>query len=269
MHIVTPEDYADWRDAARKFLRAEVPPGAVRFNEDNGQSSLFGDEGGDDALPPATETKRNSVPKEFLSVSETVGYHRDPERWNLLYRILWRLTHGENHLLEITTDEEVHRMTTMAQAVRRDTHKMKAFVRFRKVVRDDVEHFIAWHRPDHRIVHRVAPFFARRFKGMHWTILTPAESVVWDQQSLKFGPGVARSEAPDSDELEDLWLTYYGSIFNPARIKTNMMKSEMPVKHWPTLPETKIIDDLLEDAPRRVQKMIDRNEGFQLSLIHI
>ncbi|QDV23616.1 UdgX family uracil-DNA binding protein [Aureliella helgolandensis] len=263
MHIVTATDFQDWRDTARRFLWAEVPPESLRFNRIDGQPSLF-DGGGVNALPqPLGSVKRNAVPRPFLSLAETVSFHRDSGRWNLLYRILWRLTHGEPNLLEITTDDDMHRMATMEKAVRRDSHKMKAFVRFRKVDRDGVEHYIAWHRPDHRIVKRVAPFFARRFKAMHWTILTPSESVVWDQKTLQYGSGVARSEAPDSDELEELWLTYYGSIFNPARIKTSMMKSEMPVKHWPTLPETKIIDDLLEDAPRRVQEMIERNEGFQ------
>ena len=34
------------------------------------------------------------------------------------------------------------------------------------------------------------------------------------------------------------------------------MKKELPVRHWPTLPETQLIPDLLADAPRRVQEMM-------------
>ena len=139
---------------------------------------------------------------------------------------------------------------------------MKAFVRFRKVIRDDEEYYVAWHRPDHRIVRLVAPFFSRRFKGMNWTIMTPDESVIWDQSQLIYGKGLPRSAAPDSDELEDLWKTYYANIFNPARVKVKMMKSEMPVRYWSTLPEAEIIADLLADAPRRVEKMIQSHEGF-------
>ncbi len=41
-----------------------------------------------------------------------------------------------------------------------------------------------------------------------------------------------------------------------------MMKREMPVRHWPTLPETALINDLLEQAPARVAAMIERHEGF-------
>ena len=102
---------------------------------------------------------------------------------------------------------------------------------------------------------------------MRWTILTPYESAAWDPvaKQLRYGEGVPASEAPSPDELEDLWKTYYGAIFNPARIKLKAMRAEMPLKHWPTLPETKIIPDLLADAPRRVQTMISQTEGFAMS----
>lgn len=69
----------------------------------------------------------------------------------------------------------------MAQAVRRDLHKMKAFVRFRSVHDErfrahpeDGPLHVAWFEPEHHIVGAVAPFFARRFTQMRWAILTPA-----------------------------------------------------------------------------------------------
>jgi DNA polymerase len=143
----------------------------------------------------------------------------------------------------------------MERAVSRDAHKAKAFVRFRRIDGVDGDEYVAWHRPDHRILKLVAPFFSRRFPEMHWSILTPEESVLWDGQELHYGPGVPSSEAPDEDALEDLWRTYYGSVFNPARIKVKTMKREMPVRHWATLPETRVIPQLLEEAPTRVAAM--------------
>ena len=165
----------------------------------------------------------------------------------------------------MATDDDVYRMNQFEKAVRRDAHKMKAFVRFRRIVDNGQERFIAWHRPDHRIVRLTAPFFSRRFPAMDWTILTPDESVHWDGARLAYGPGAPREAAPRSDELEALWKTYYGSIFNPARIKLKAMTQEMPVRHWSTLPETEIIGDLLAEAPRRVDEMIERQEGFARS----
>lgn len=236
------------------------PPDVRLRAKDDDQPSLFGD---DQFVPSNAQGDGGfSVPRSFVGLAEDVGYHRDTDRWDLLYRVLWRLKHEQPHLLELTTDDDVYRLHRMEKQVRRDAHKMKAFVRFRKVERDDGEHFIAWHEPDHFIVRKVAGFFSRRFKGMDWTILTPHESVTWDRQCLQFGPGVPRSEAPKVDELEELWKTYYASIFNPARVKVKAMKNEMPVRYWHTMPETELIPDLLATAEQRVEHMVATQEGY-------
>jgi DNA polymerase len=94
---------------------------------------------------------------------------------------------------------------------------------------------------------------------MRWSILTPDDSAHWDGQKVEFTPGVPAGGAPDPDQVEGLWRTYYGSIFNPARIKVGAMRKEMPVRFWNLLPETQDIPDLLNDAPRRVKLMV-KNE---------
>ena len=264
MFVIEPKDYRDWRDKARRLLQADVPPEAVLFRERSKQPGLF--KQSDEELPEIFDrSKTFHISKAFLSLADKVSVHRDESKWEVLYRVLWRLTHENANLLEVTTDNDVYRLTTFEKQVRRDAHKAKAFVRFRKVLDGKQEHFIAWHRPDHRILRIVAPFFSRRFPEMHWSILTPDESVVWNLEELHFGPGVRVSEAPQADELEDLWKSYYRSTFNPARVKLKMMKSEMPVRYWSTLPETEIIADLLEEAPQRVAKMIEHQEGVSTS----
>ncbi|WP_442506596.1 UdgX family uracil-DNA binding protein [Novipirellula sp. SH528] len=268
-YFVNVETFSQWRDEARALLVGGIKPSEVHFASTADQLSLFD-------VAPATESSNvvPTVPPAFLEIAKHVACHRDGGRWELLYRTLWRLTHGERHLLEISTDDDVYTLNQMKKAVTRDVHKMKAFVRFRKVVAEsetedaDQTVYIAWHRPEHRIVTLAAPFFSRRFKAMNWTILTPDESVSWDQRELRYGPGVPVSEAPDADSLEDLWKTYYASIFNPARVKVAMMKREMPVRHWPTLPETELIPELLQQAPTRVAEMIANNEGFAETATH-
>ena len=244
--------FDDWRREARRLIAAEAPPEAVVWS------------GGSSLLPAAATAPVEAsaggftVPARFVESAEIAACFRDDGRWALLYRILWRLTHGEPHLLDVVVDDDVHRFTAMEKAVRRDTHKMKAFVRFKKVTADDADHYVAWHRPDHLIVRRAAPWFRDRFGSMRWTILTPDASAAWDGADLRFGPGVPRSAAPAADELEDLWRTYYASTFNPARVSISAMRKEMPLKHWATLPEAEIIDDLLRQAPGRVEEMMKR-----------
>jgi DNA polymerase len=149
----------------------------------------------------------------------------------------------------------------MAQAVRRDMHKMTAFVRFRELDEGDGREpmHVAWFEPEHRIVEATAPFFARRFANMRWAILTPERSVRWDGAALAFGPGARREEAPPADAGEALWLTYYRSIFNPARLKLAMMKREMPRKYWANLPEAALIDPLAAGAAERSLNMVQRD----------
>jgi uracil-DNA glycosylase family protein len=158
--------------------------------------------------------------------------------------------------LQRATDADVTALRGQVQAVRRDEHKMHAFVRFRRVDTADGEQFVAWHRPDHPILRLAAPFFARRFPAMRWTIVTPDASASWDGEALRYGPGAPRSSTPQDDELEALFVTYYQSIFNPARLNLRAMRAEMPRKHWATLPETTAIAGLVRAAPERTAAML-------------
>jgi len=146
--------------------------------------------------------------------------------------------------------------------VRRDMHKMKAFVRFRTIAGADDERgaplHVAWFEPEHHIVEATAPFFARRFTAMRWAILTPERSVRWDGERLWLGPGARRDQAPPADAGEKLWLTYYQSIFNPARLKLGAMQKEMPKRYWKNLPEAPLIESLAASAGERSMTMIAR-----------
>jgi DNA polymerase len=94
------------------------------------------------------------------------------------------------------------------------------------------------------------PFFARRFGSMNFSILTPRGCAHWDRKRLTFSEGVDRTLAPAADDAEDFWLIYYRSIFNPFRLKLNTMKRELPVRHWPTLPEAVLIPELVRNAAK-------------------
>lgn len=249
------ETFAGWRRAARDLIAAQAEPAAVCFAEGQ-QEVLFA------ADPTATASARHiTVPKGFLELAEYAAMHRDPERWNLFYRVLYRMVvREERHLLQNEVDADTAKLFLMRKQLARDIHKMHAFVRFRRSEGGEGEEWIAWHRPDHHIVEHVGPWFARRFGAMRWAILTPDKSAFWDLQELRFGPGAPRSEAPDEDVLEDLWRSYYRSIFNPARVNVAAMKRELPVRHWATLPEAGIISQLVAEAPEREMNMRDKKQ---------
>jgi len=247
--LVTPGDFAEWRSAARGLLAGGVAPEDVSWRGSEEGASLFGDEA------VGASAGAVSLPRELLEIAERVICHRDPEVPARLYRIIWRAAR-DRQLLARTTDAEVDWLRRADKAIRRDVHKMHAFLRFRRLGKEAVrESFAAWFEPSHHIVRLTAPFFQRRFYGMDWAIVTPDARAIWHDETLSYGPGGTKGEVPDSDIVEDQWRTYYGAIFNPARVKVNAMRAEMPKKYWKNLPEAQDIAPLLAGAEARVERM--------------
>ena len=253
--VIIQPVFEAWRDAARDLLALRVPPNEVLWSDEAQAPGLF-------APAPNTSPRAEApkVPAVFLDLARSVSAHRDGRRWDVLYRVLWRVTiGGERHLLSVPTDRDIRQLQQWGKAIGRDIHKMHAFVRFRLVGKDEVtnrEQFVAWFEPDHRIVRLASSFFRKRFTGMDWSILTPDECAHWDGHVLQFTPGVPRSAAAGEEALDDLWRTYYRSIFNPARLKVQAMQSEMPKKYWKNLPEAQLIAGLIAESGERVDKML-------------
>ena len=258
--IVIQPQFEAWRDAARSLLAACVPPHEVLWSDDDTETPLFAAD-----IPAGPAADAPKVSSAFLETARSAAAHTDPRRWALLYQLLWRITRGgERHLLAVSTDPDVRQVMLWCKAVGRDIHKMHAFVRFRLVGTDETsgrERFVAWYEPEYRIVRLASGFFAKRFANMDWSILTPSECAHWDGEHLGFTPGLPRDEVPAEDALDDLWRAYYRSIFNPARLKVNAMRSEMPVKFWKNLPEARLIPGLIAGSRGRTRAMIE-TEGL-------
>jgi DNA polymerase len=202
------------------------------------------------------------VPAEFVALAKAVACHRYEGKWDLMYRVLWRLVQAdERQLLKNPADRDVHQLRSLAKAISRDTHKMHAFVRFRQIQPrpgSKREHFVAWFEPEHKIAAYTADFFIKRFNVMDWSIFTPEESIHWDGVRLKVGPGGSKEAVPEHDAHEALWLSYYKSTFNPARLNLKAMQSEMPQKYWKNLPEAVLIEPLSKQASARTEAMLTK-----------
>ena len=260
VHIDPPGVMAKWRDAARALLAADIHPDAMIWKGTGSSSELFDDIA--TSLPPEPVGELR-VPKAFVSLARSVICHSDPERFALLYGLLWKIRRKPGLMGDIS-EPLVSRLYDMQKSVRRDCHKMKAFVRFREIApacpEDGVvpdparRRFGAWFEPDHYIVERTAPFFARRFGDMDWIIATPQQVAHFESGNLRYAPGGARPDFGD-DATDDLWRTYFTNIFNPARLKVKAMQSEMPKKYWKNLPEAQLIPGMIAGAEKRLRDM--------------
>jgi uracil-DNA glycosylase len=255
--VTLPAAWPAFREVAKALLQRHIEPAHVEWV--TGEASL----GSTQPLFGVTPWQQMPivkpsprVSKEFVELAQRVYHHRDERRGAYLYRVLWRLSHGERSLLAVHIDPDVAELVRMDAAVARCVHKMHAFVRFRKLDQGDGPLYVAWYEPDHPVLPLVAAFFAERFSDMRWVIMTPDASLEFDGQECKLTAGKTRAQAPTSDEMEELWRHYYRSIFNPARLMTRAMQSEMPKKYWHNLPEAVEIPALIADARLRTQNMV-------------
>jgi len=254
VRLAHEEDHDGWRAGARALAAGGVAADLVSWRVGDQPGDLFGGK----AMPPEPASQPFPVPKRFLDLSRQAICHSDGERFSLLYALLLRLR-AEPKAIDDEADALVRRLALMAKDVRRDMHKMHAFVRFREVTAEGAEpRYVAWFEPDHHIVRANAGFFVRRFANMAWSILTPELSIHWDGNTLTESPGAVRADAPGGDPVEEVWKTYYASIFNPARVKTRAMLKEMPKKYWKNMPETGLVAPLLAGARARVDAMLEK-----------
>ena len=219
MHLITltsETDFDGWRRAARSFVVNNVKPSDVTWRVRSSAPEPV-----EPSAPPLEASHDTfSVPAKFVELAQAAILHRDSERFAILYRLLWRLR-GDHDLLGVDDDPDVARALAMAKAVHRDRRGMQARIRFREIGREQKSHYVAWFDPEHHIVEAAAPFFASRFADMPWSILTPDVCAHWDGHAVAITPGI---EAPGEDRLEETWRSTYASLFNPARLKTTLLR---------------------------------------------
>ena len=182
-------DVAGFHTEATRLLAQQVPPHDVHWSAAPAQSV------GEEPLEAVRAAIRNRaaraiIPQSFVRMSELVVLHRDAERFDLLYRSLWRLVY-EPELKNDFDDADLARLRQMAQAVRRDIQKMKARLAFRPLRLRGQPVQVAWYEPAHYICETVGTWLANRGADGRWILLTPDRSLRWNGQHLLSAPAVA------------------------------------------------------------------------------
>lgn len=261
---VAVDSFEAWRDAARLLIAQGLPPHEVQWQSTSRDvADLF-----EGLLPLAAPTIRSSgaketgsqipslrMPRALMELLAEAACFRADDRWAFLYRVVWRWHHGERAVMS-AADEDGRRLHAMAKTVHREAHKMNAFLRFReRAIELGAPRFVAWFEPMHDVLPRVSVHFARRMGKASWLIATPQATAVWDGQTLLQGPPSATGPLEVEDEGEQLWLAYYRSTFNPARLNTQAMELHMPVRYWKNMPEATLIPDLISRAAAGAQRI--------------
>jgi probable DNA metabolism protein len=248
-------NFVEWRDAARALLAHGVAPEAVTWAGQGGAADLLmgamgstGPHTGEqhDVTPAAVP--KVSIPRSLMDMLQNAACCRQHDRWAFLYRVVWRWTHGE-HDVQSAADIDGARLHQMVKAVRREEHDMHAYIRFRERPEEaGAPRFVAWFEPAHDVLPQVAEHFVSRMGRVTWLIATPDASVMWDGATLHNTGPLVNSAADLVDSGEALWLTYYRSIFNPARLNAQLMQSHIPSRFWKHLPEGAVVPEMVSNA---------------------
>ena len=117
MHLITLDsdiDFDGWRTAARSLVMNDVTPAEVTWRVRGSEPDLFGDETSPLPAPPQASIQATfNVPARFVEQARLAILHRDPRRFGLLYRLLWRLK-SHHDLLEVATDPDVAEVAATA-----------------------------------------------------------------------------------------------------------------------------------------------------------
>jgi len=112
-HVEIRPTFEAWQAQARALLGAGVAPGEVTWREDP------------DATPPTAGGSVARVPRQFIDLARQVAGHGDPDRWSLLYQVLWCLVHEGRDLLEHGSHPQVKRLKAMAAEARRGARRQE------------------------------------------------------------------------------------------------------------------------------------------------
>lgn len=205
--LASETDWAGWRAATRALVLAGTEPAAVNWTV-----------GG--APPPLPDSSGSfNVPRSLVLLASVAIQAREPERFGLLYGLVWRVHRGEP-LPDMPGDPDLALAGRLAHAVRADAHRMRTHVRFMPTG----DGFLGWYRPEHYVLEANAQLVVRRFPSSPLTIVTPDATAHWDGSVLRFGAGLSRVD--DDDTLRAWWDAHASVILADARVGTAIPEAE-------------------------------------------
>ena len=194
-------DWNGWRRAARAFVLAGVEPPELTWSV-----------GGDATVPPDVDGGF-TLPRPLVALAAQAFQAREPERFGLLYTLVWRAHHGGIDVKD-PDDPDLRIARFWAFAVRADAHRMRTHLRFMPIGSAEHRHFLGWYEPEHFVLEANARLLARRDPTTGFTIVTPDGTAHWDTVALRFGSGL--KNPGDDDTLRAWWEAHRDLVLAAA-----------------------------------------------------
>ncbi|SMG61403.1 DUF4130 domain-containing protein [Paraburkholderia susongensis] len=247
--------FAAWRRAAREALREGLEPRSVEWIETTLEPGVEAEQAAAPRAEPAPNETAHSaglphparpafaIPRELLARLKTAACFRADDRWALLYRILWRWTHGERDVIELR-DPDGMLLAQRVETIEQETAELVLRTRFRR--RDPSmgpPEFVGWYEPHHDLLERAAAEFVEGMGDSTWMLATPQGAAFWNGMLLRIDRPAAEEsieaahalpasamtgEAITSEPAEALWLAWYANVVNDRPVPVPLGYWRMP-----------------------------------------
>lgn len=143
-------------------------------------------------------------------------------------------------------NEHILKIAQLVKSVRREKHRMEAFIRFR-LLQDTM--FYAVIEPDFDVLPLIMEHFKKRYTNQSWIIfdLRRAYGLLYDLKTVEFfeitedhysflkNPAAILHD--DEKPYEDLWRTYFKHTNIKERINKKLHRQHIPLRYWKYLTE--------------------------------
>ncbi len=210
-------DFATWRSACRHFVLAGVEPEGLHWRVAATVQDTPWSAGLSQILPanPANPAPM-SLSRRFVGVLGQALQVRDPARFTVLYRILYRLTHDGLELGH-THDPDLMWLRQAVMAVRADTLRFReVFSAFSAQKAATILH----DTPEHYSLEANARYAMQR-NARPWRVITPYRRMEWTGSAIRFAAG--ENATPDDAAVQwqedgtGIWRGYALSVLPPKR----------------------------------------------------
>ena len=181
------------------------------------------------------------------------AFHSEVERTEeMLWRFVQYAFASKQNIEEDFANPAVWALKQAAKRVKRESHRMEAFVRF-QLTKDGLYYAII--EPECNVLPLISDHFETRYADQRWLIYDAKRKygIYYDLEkvstvALNFNHGPASSQtiAEISDEKEEvyqnLWRRYFSSVNIEARKNMKLHLQHMPKRYW---------KHLTEKAPKR------------------
>lgn len=193
-------DIDGFRTSALQLLGHQVHPATVAWS---GSAPLLGLAADAGPAGQVTRLAAAMVPRSFLRITDLALLHSDPQRFDMLYRLLWRVVH-EPRLKDDRGDYDMQRVRRMAQAVGRELHHLKGSVAFLPVPHEGGSLACGWAAPQFYVTEAFALWHVRSRPGTDFLVGTPERCILSRAGAIHHLPPLAAAPRNAEEWLQVL-----------------------------------------------------------------